>query len=158
MKLVPEPASAGEAVISLQRDLETIAGMQGGSDVQIQVVLDEKPVVVRGRRCRLCGHGELSDRDLEAYAVARVVRDDLTRSLACDGADTLLAGVLTGTLPDTDHAAGTMREALVRRDIALAGTGGDTCPCCDGSEVVDYCWKLSADGQLEPGLALREAV
>ena len=51
-----------------------------------------------------------------------------------------------------------MREALVRRDVALAGTGGETCPCCDSEEVVDYFWKLSADGQLEPAVALREAV
>lgn len=143
-------------MICLENDLETICASRIASDDAIQEILDEAPIVVRGRRCRTCGHGEVPEAGLDAYGAARVVRNEVVHALAADGAEWLVAQLLAGTISGADQAGSAMREALVRRDIAITGAGIslETCPCCDGDEVVDYCWKLDDAGHVAPGIGV----
>ena len=148
-------------LICLENDLETICSTQCESDDDLQAILDEAPIVVRGRRCRNCGHGEVSAAGLDAYGAARVIRNEVVHALAADGAEWFVAQALAGTLSGADQAGTVMREALVRRDIAITGDGASnkTCPSCSGDDVVDYCWKLDDTGHVAPGtgVSLKDA-
>lgn len=82
------------------------------------------PLTIKGRRCRLCGYGEVTPAAIEAYAAAS----------------------------GTDQAGAMMREAMVRRGIAVAAADDvrERCPSCESDDIVDYCWKLNDSGQVEP--------
>lgn len=140
-------------LICLENDLEIICATRCTSDDAVQAILDEAPIVVRGRRCRTCGHGEVTVPGLDAYGAARVVRNEIVRALAADGAEWFVAQVLAETHSGAEQAGSAMREALVRRDIVITGDGVsfETCPCCDGDDVVDYRWKLDDAGLVAPG-------
>lgn len=148
-------------LICLENELETICSTHCAKDCDLQAILDEAPIVVRGRRCRACGHGEVPASGLGAYGAARAVRAELVHALAADGARAFVDQALAGTLPGAEQAGAAMREALVRRDIAITGDGVsiETCPCCNGDDVVDYCWKLDETGQVAPGtgVSLKDA-
>lgn len=79
---------------------------------------------VTGRRCRWCGWAEVTPGAISAYAAA--------------------AG--------TPQADDLMRDALVRRGIAIAPADETRarCPSCESEEVVDYAWTLDANGQVTP--------
>ncbi len=148
-------------LICLENDLETICSTHSASDDDLQAILQEAPIVVRGRRCRTCGHGEVPAAGIDAYGAARNIRDEIVHALAADGAERFVAQALAGTLPGAAQAGTTMHEALVRRDIAITGDGVPlaTCRSCDGDDVVDYCWKLDDTGHVEPatGVPLKDA-
>lgn len=94
---------------------------------------EDPPATVTGRRCRWCGWGEVTPGAIDAYAAA---------------AGTAQAGDL-------------MRDALVRRGIGIAPADETRhrCPSCEADEVVDYAWKLDAEGRVAPATndSLKEA-
>ncbi len=140
-------------LIRLENELETICSTHCASDDDLQAILDEAPILIRGRRCRTCGHGEMLAADIDAYGAARSIRGEIVHALAADGAKRFVAQALAGTLPGAEQAGTAMRDALVRRDIAIIDNGVPpaTCQCCNGDDVVDYCWKLDDTGHVAPG-------
>jgi hypothetical protein len=106
---------------------------------------DEPPV--SGWRCLSCGHGEITDLDIEAWVAAVLVPKHVGDATLERWQD-LVDEVLDRRIPGAEDARADLKGRAAAAGLAVTSRHGNMCPCraCDSADTARYRWTLAPWG------------
>lgn len=102
---------------------------------------------VSGWRCLSCGHGEITDLDIEAW-VAAVLVPQHVRDATLEQWRDLVDEVLDRRVPGAEDDRADLEGRAAAAGLAVTSRRSNMCPCpvCDSADTVVYRWTLAPWG------------
>lgn len=129
-----------------------LSQQQGFTADALRLKLGTAGSSMQGWRCRECGYGEVSRRDIDYYLAYRVVREAMIASAARGMLVDCVRQTLGLNFPEIAESRRKLSERLIASGIAVHDRKGwmKPCPECQSENTCVYRWIELKDGAFRP--------
>lgn len=104
--------------------------------------LCDKPFPINGCQCLKCGYSEVTDSDIHNYVAHNMLPEIVFSACIENTLIELIDHVLELSLPNIDNILSSVREEIIKSDIAISSRDGfmESCPLCHSEKTASCRW------------------